>query len=124
MSKEKLPTAEEVLKQEVLKVTNGVEYEHNITNKGIVSAMEEYKDLYTGHLLERIKELNKSLKNLKKSLAIKIGEKVVVQLENERLREALESIYEILNTRSDLYAEDKCNRIEDIAKEALKPKGR
>lgn len=117
---QQLPTAEEILKQEVLKVTNGMEYEHNVTHKGILKAMEEHTRLHTSPLQARIAELEKKndhLSNWKESamktfsdlnlqecgklLNIGLGQSLAINLvpkikelkaENDKLHDSVKSI--------------------------------
>lgn len=125
----KLPTAEEILKQEVLNVTNGMEYEHNVTHKGIIKAMEEHTRLHTSPLQARIEELEKLMKENERLENIISGytsslkdydvERKHLINENQKLREALDSIIdEVHITRHD-WGENMEN-IDRIAKEALK----
>lgn len=49
---------EDTLKEEVLKVTNFTEFQHNVTHEGIINAMQKVYSvgLKKGELLEKLKQ--------------------------------------------------------------------
>lgn len=63
---------EDTLKEEVLKVTNFTEFQHNVTHEGIINAMQKVYNagLKKGELLEKLKQkkskiMEQRLKDLK-----------------------------------------------------------
>lgn len=138
----KLPTAEEILKQEVLKVTNGMGYEHNVTHKGIISAIHIYKDLHTTHIreeLEKFRAENERLKKANTRLLERVEEEsekycnsldqvtrlcemmLSAQDQNQKLREALGQVNAVI-ANEDYYMDwsKTTNEIENIVLGALK----
>lgn len=120
MSKEKLPTAEEVLYEHGNKHPdswNGFAYYHD----SVLFSMESYKRSHTTPLQARIEELEGEI-NKSKIQDSPILERVLkLKEENERLREALDLVINIIEG-GECYEILKSYHAYIKAKEALKEK--